>query len=355
MKSHKNISQIFEKRLRTLVNHYNSGEFSDAEILALSITTDAPTNQLSWKILGSIFGSTGRLSEALEANRKAVQLDSEDAVALSNLGVTLKELGRFDESRRIYAKAIALKPNFSLVHLNLGRLLYIQGQRDLAFKSLERACSLDKKSKYNRLLIRLFEEKKIQSKKRYSRSCNDRLDFFRLSENPIIFKRKVEAKLLSNLKKLSYRQMNQTTDARYGNGRCSLNFDLFEDNSAVIDYASKDLAKIIKHKMGSDIYLFDSFFNILGSGGGSIPHNHLTNLDKDIWDDLGKRKFSLMYYLRVGDLDASEPGILNLYNPKVEILPEEGMIVIVPASRKHSAVYNGEAERIMIGMNFYCF
>ena len=32
---------------------------------------------------------------------------------------------------------------------------------------------------------------------------------------------------------------------------------------------------------------------------------------------------------------------------------QEGMIAIFPASRKHSAVYNGKTDRVMIGINFY--
>ena len=65
------------------------------------------------------------------------------------------------------------------------------------------------------------------------------------------------------------------------------------------------------------------------------------------------QKFSLTYYLDIGDQDCSEPGVLKLQDPNKEILPSEGMIVIFPASRKHSAVYNGAKDRVMIGINFY--
>ena len=103
----------------------------------------------------------------------------------------------------------------------------------------------------------------------------------------------------------------------------------------------------------SDIYIYDSFFNILRAGGGSIPHKHLNNLDKDIGLNIGNKKFSLVYYLSVGDQNCSEPGILKLYDPSEDILPSEGMITIFPASRTHSAVYNGKTDRVMIGINFY--
>ena len=91
----------------------------------------------------------------------------------------------------------------------------------------------------------------------------------------------------------------------------------------------------------------------MAAGGGLIPHNHFNEVDKDITLGLGKQKYSLVYYLAVGDQNCSEPGILKLYEPSEDILPREGMIVIFPASRVHSAVYGGKTDRVMIGINFY--
>jgi len=48
-----------------------------------------------------------------------------------------------------------------------------------------------------------------------------------------------------------------------------------------------------------------------------------------------------------------DPGILKLYEPSEDILPYEGMIAIFPADRKHSSIYEGKKDRVMIGVNFY--
>ena len=84
----------------------------------------------------------------------------------------------------------------------------------------------------------------------------------------------------------------------------------------------------------------DSFFTITSDGGGVNVHNHINKLDQDPILKLGLQKFSLVYYLSVGDQSSSEPGLLKLYDPEEDILPSDGMIVIFPAERYHSAAYN---------------
>ena len=37
------------------------------------------------------------------------------------------------------------------------------------------------------------------------------------------------------------------------------------------------------------------------------------------------------------------------------VMAYNGTIIIIPASRKHSAIYNGTTDRLMIGINFYSY
>jgi hypothetical protein len=55
-----------QERLNNLLEHYQSGRLGDAENVALSITQDFPKDQLAWRVLGIIFGQTGRKSEGVE-------------------------------------------------------------------------------------------------------------------------------------------------------------------------------------------------------------------------------------------------------------------------------------------------
>ena len=103
----------------------------------------------------------------------------------------------------------------------------------------------------------------------------------------------------------------------------------------------------------SEIFIDDSFFNILGAGSGLGPHRHLGPIDTDSSLNLKRQKFSLVYYLSIGDQSCSEPGILKLFDPSEDFLPSEGMIMIFPSSRQHSAVYGGIKNGVIIRVNFY--
>ncbi len=88
-------------------------------------------------------------------------------------------------------------------------------------------------------------------------------------------------------------------------------------------------------------------------GGGNIIHSHILKYDEFPGINLSKQKLSLVYYLSVGDQNCNDPGILKFHKPNAEILPENGMIIIFPASRLHSISYNGKKDRVVLSINFY--
>ena len=304
--------------------------------------------------LGNTLKELGRLKEAEASYRKAIELKPHYAEAHNNLGVMLQELGRLDEAEASYRKAITLKPNYALAHYNLGKTLYRVGYKDLALESIEKANDIDPQLRQVRLLLNVMKSRKSreESETTIGDTSNKRAKT-ELTSIPLILNRVVEEELIANLYEMSSRELDKTIDARYGNGKCSPDFGLFHDSRSIIQNLAEDLTKIMMEAVKSEVYIYDSFFNILSAGGGSTPHKHLNDLDKDIGFDLGKTKYSLIYYLSTGDQHCSEPGILKLYEPREDILPCEGMITIIPASRMHSAVYGGKTDRVMIGVNFY--
>jgi len=131
-----------QELLSSLMEHYQNGEYGDAENLAKSITQQFPQHQFAWKILGAIFGQSGRTNEAENANQTSVVISPQDADAHFNLGITLNELGRLDEAEASYTQAIALKPDYAEAHSNLGYTLKELGRLDEAEASCTQAIAL---------------------------------------------------------------------------------------------------------------------------------------------------------------------------------------------------------------------
>jgi tetratricopeptide (TPR) repeat protein len=266
--------------------------------------------------------------------------------AYSNLATNLKMLGKIDEAEKVCRKAISINPKYAKAHFNLGLILYSIGKADSALKSFNKAKSINPRSRVYKLVTRLIEAK--INKKTHQNNIK------KLNSNPLILSRNVESKLITSLYEMKALNLDMTNDPSYGNARGS-GYYLFDDKSSnpIIKKVEKDLINIIKKAIKNDIYIEDSFYTILGAGGGVHCHNHLTSLDKDSNLNLANQKFSLVYYLSVGDQNCSNPGVLKLYDPVTEILPSQGMITIFPADRLHSVNYNGIKDRVIIGINFY--
>ena len=176
----------------------------------------------------------------------------------------------------------------------------------------------------------------------------------KLNSNPLVLQRAVEPELVANLYDINTIKLNESPhqDILFGNGKTT-DYSFFEDNQLIMDTVIENLMDIMKEAVKSNVVIYESFFNIFRAGSGITIHNHLSKFDKVKGFNLSKQKYVLQYYLRVGDQNCSEPGIYKLYEPDEEILPSAGTIIIIPAERKHSAVYGGKTDRVMIGVNFY--
>ena len=309
--------------------------------------------------LGITLNQLGRAEEAEKSYKKAIVLKPNYAEAHTHLGTTLQELGRLEDAETSYRAAIALKYDHAQAHSNLGIILYIRGDIESGMESLKEANRIDPNLESNKIMLSILLAKKDQGKTEghansigYSGGSAEKLT------TPFFTNRAVEQELITSLYKMENIELDKfdnsrVSDARYGNGKCLRNFKLFEDGSSIINSVAEDLILIMRDAVKTDIYVADSFFNILGAGGGTTPHAHISKLDADSKLNIARQKYSLVYYLSVGDQSSHEPGVLKLYDPNEEILPCEGMIVIIPASRFHSAVYDGRKDRVMIGVNFY--
>jgi tetratricopeptide (TPR) repeat protein len=303
--------------------------------------------------LGNTLQELGRSEEAEASYRQAIALRSDFAEAHSNLGAVLLNLGRLEEAEALVRKAIELKSDLAKAHYNLGIIHYVNSDKDSALDSIERANCIDPKLRSCRVLMSVLKARKSReiteiSVGNISKSGSD----IGLISNPLILNRPVESKLLAYLYERESLDLDKRKDPSYGNTRGS-DYKLFEDDHSIIRTVEADLECIIREAVKSDVFVDDSFFSIFGAGGGTIRHTHLVSLDKISGLGLASQKYSLVYYLSIGDQDCSEPGILKFFDPSEDILPSEGMITIFPSDRYHSSVYGGKTDRVIIGINFY--
>ena len=355
--AHNNLGVIFEK-----LEDYNKAKSCYEKAIEI-----APNRADAHNNLGAILQELGEKQKAKECFEKTIEIDPNYADAHNNLGVIFRKLGEKQKAKECYEKAIEINPNNAKAHNNRGTIFQDLGEYQKAKNCYEKATEIDPNYadahknlgtllKQKRLLSKIEQAKKSEIKtligffkKNHKKSYKSNL---RLTSNPFISNRKVEVELISQLYKINSKKLDDVdpTYLRYGNGKSS-DYELFKNNFSTLKTVEKDLINIMKKAVKSDIFIMESFFNIFQTGSGIISHNHISNFD--VTHGLSDQKFSLTYYLDIGDQSCDEPGVLKLQDPDREILPSEGMIVIFPASRNHSATYGGKKDRVMIGVNFY--
>ena len=131
------------EKLQELLKFYQNGQIKNAENLAIYITQNFPNHHFAWKVLGAIFGQTGRNLEAIDANQMAIKLSPNDVETYNNLGNSLRVVGKLDEAEKNYKKAISLKPDFSIAHSNLGVTFQDQMKFEDAYNSFINALELN--------------------------------------------------------------------------------------------------------------------------------------------------------------------------------------------------------------------
>jgi len=92
--------------------------------------------------LGIALRDQGKFDEAIEEFNATMRLKPDDAAAHGTLGGTLHRVGRFDEAIAAFRQAIRLKPELMLAHYYLGSSLQRQGDWESAVASLRRARTL---------------------------------------------------------------------------------------------------------------------------------------------------------------------------------------------------------------------
>jgi len=113
----------------------NDQEYDRAIEILEKVIEQSPGVTAPYIDIAIAYRYVGKLKQAEENLKIALQLVPEHPVACNEYGLLYRKTGRFAEARAIYEKAIARFPDYYLVHRNLGILcdLYLN----------DPACALD--------------------------------------------------------------------------------------------------------------------------------------------------------------------------------------------------------------------
>ena len=106
-------------------------------------TETLPEFAPGWANAGAALGELERPEEALGKLERAADLDPLSHSLASNLGVTLRDLGRLGEAETAFRRALELAPDFVFGHYNLANAVYLQGRHREAVGLFEKAQTMD--------------------------------------------------------------------------------------------------------------------------------------------------------------------------------------------------------------------
>jgi len=87
-----------QEEVNQLVNLYNQGQIETAIEQAEALTEQYPGAVVVWNILGASRAQIGKLDEAIDAYKKTISLKPDYADAYFNMGIVLKDQGKFEEA-----------------------------------------------------------------------------------------------------------------------------------------------------------------------------------------------------------------------------------------------------------------
>lgn len=129
--------------LNQALQYLRSGNLSGAELLLRQIIKARPNHSEALRLQSVIYSQKGENNLALETIQRAITGDKRNAIAYSNQGNILLNLGMLTEALASYQKAISLSPNYAEAYSNLGNAFQDLGEVGRAIELYKKAISID--------------------------------------------------------------------------------------------------------------------------------------------------------------------------------------------------------------------
>jgi tetratricopeptide (TPR) repeat protein len=128
------------------IEAFKAGEYDEAiSKLQRAIEVAGSDERIGqcYKILGNAYLRKGSSKEAIECQKKAVEMDRDDTQAWVNLGVAYRQADRLDDAEQCYQRALDIEPEYAELHQSLGVLYILRDEPERGVRALERAVELD--------------------------------------------------------------------------------------------------------------------------------------------------------------------------------------------------------------------
>jgi tetratricopeptide (TPR) repeat protein len=122
---------------RQAVQAAEAKDYARASQLAREAIAAYPDHLLAWYLLGQSAMGRSAWEEAADAFGNVVKRYPASFAGHRDLGLALQHLGKTDEARAAFERALALRPDSPDVRLRLAFMLYEKGQREAALPHLE--------------------------------------------------------------------------------------------------------------------------------------------------------------------------------------------------------------------------
>jgi len=358
--------------------------FKAKEYALLALQYDSSNSNYYYN-LGLIYSNLNHFQDSIHSFKNALKYDSLNYEANLNLGAMLLKLSHFEEARKYLEIALSLKPESYESYFNLGQVALYTKKFEIAESFLMKSLSFCQNNKeiYKYLGIVQFMNSKNEAIDNINKSielnpvkdisnvlkkiiqventsAKSKIKTYKtpyeiFGSDPVILHKPVDKELVEILYKKNTSDLNTIDNSNFSGNAIGSDYRLFNDNDPTLELLKNDLIKITSNYLNSDIFIEDSFFRILEGEGKVRKHIHLDTIDQLSKLNLYKYKFSLVYYLKTGDDNCSEPGYLTFYDPDDKVLPKPGMIILFPSDRPHSVLYNGKSDRMILSINFYSY
>ncbi len=139
--------EVAEKKTeRTLFEEamtcYQLGYYDDTIDKIIEVLDDEKDNVDAMALLAKAFANQGKLAEAMEWCKRAIDVDKLNPKFYHLYAAILEEQGRFDEAAQSLKKALYMDPNFALAYFQLGNLTRQQGKLNESVKYFNNALIL---------------------------------------------------------------------------------------------------------------------------------------------------------------------------------------------------------------------